>query len=237
VAEPTRLYDQELDGDYQADVIAGYDAVSDFYDDFYTEPSDLAEDDVIFGRLKRLAVGREVVDIGCGPGTVLAKGVTTPERYTGIDPSAGMIYWARRKHPKAKFVHGEMDDAPEAHAQLLVGTFGPLCHIPPEDVSRFAIYARAACADGARLFLMASRWPEVARITGAPMVGHEPRHLTTRFSMAGFYGVRVTGFVLNSGPKRGPRWFLRTMRRAETSYLGGRMPDRFKWLIIEGVAM
>lgn len=235
LSERLRLYDQEQLADYTSEVIAGYDAVAEYYDTFYVENSDLAEDDMIFGRLKKLAIGRYVVDIGCGPGTVLTKGVCHSGNYTGIDLSLGMLAEAQKRHPEAYFINGDMSAAPSGSAQMLVGTFGPLCHI--EDVPGFALQARRACAAGARMFLMSSRWPEVARITGAQMIGHTPWELQQSFARAGFSYVRVRGFVWKHGPMKGPRWLLRTVRKAETDWLGTRLVDQFKWLLVEGIAL
>ena len=40
-----------------------------------------------------------VLDVGCGTGRVLDLGVTTPDRYAGVDPSQPMLNQLVRKHP------------------------------------------------------------------------------------------------------------------------------------------
>jgi hypothetical protein len=40
-----------------------------------------------------------VLDVGCGTGRILDLGVTTPDRYAGVDPSQPMLNQLVRKHP------------------------------------------------------------------------------------------------------------------------------------------
>ena len=51
-----------------------------------------------------------MLDIGCGTGRVLDLGLTTPDRYTGIDPSQAMLnalvrkqHWRPRRLLPARF--------------------------------------------------------------------------------------------------------------------------------------
>jgi ubiquinone/menaquinone biosynthesis C-methylase UbiE len=38
--------------------------------------------------------------VGCGTGALLDMKITTPDLYTGIDPSQGMLNQLFRKHPE-----------------------------------------------------------------------------------------------------------------------------------------
>ncbi|TQN46285.1 hypothetical protein FHX52_2996 [Humibacillus xanthopallidus] len=40
-----------------------------------------------------------VLDVGCGTGRVLGLGLTTPDRYAGVDPSQPMLNMLVRKYP------------------------------------------------------------------------------------------------------------------------------------------
>lgn len=46
-----------------------------------------------------------VLDVGCGTGRVLDLGVTTPDRYAGVDSSQAMLNQLVRKHPKVGAVY------------------------------------------------------------------------------------------------------------------------------------
>jgi Methyltransferase domain len=46
-----------------------------------------------------------VLDVGCGTGRILDLGLTTPERYAGVDPSQPMLNMLVRKHPDVAAVY------------------------------------------------------------------------------------------------------------------------------------
>ncbi|GAA1942305.1 class I SAM-dependent methyltransferase [Agromyces allii] len=53
------------------------------------------------------------LDIGCGTGRVLDLGLTTPGRYTGIDPSQAMLNALVRKHPGVRrLIPARFEDVP-----------------------------------------------------------------------------------------------------------------------------
>ncbi|WP_345803038.1 methyltransferase [Microbacterium sp. AZCO] len=54
-----------------------------------------------------------VLDIGCGTGRALDLGITTPDRYTGIDPSQAMLNALVRKHPATRrLIPARWEDVP-----------------------------------------------------------------------------------------------------------------------------
>lgn len=46
-----------------------------------------------------------VLDVGCGTGRILDLGLTTPDRYAGVDPSQPMLNMLVRKHPNVAALH------------------------------------------------------------------------------------------------------------------------------------
>lgn len=46
-----------------------------------------------------------VLDVGCGTGRILDLGLTTPDRYAGVDPSQPMLNMLVRKHPNVAAVY------------------------------------------------------------------------------------------------------------------------------------
>jgi hypothetical protein len=46
-----------------------------------------------------------VLDVGCGTGRILDLGLTTPDRYAGVDPSQAMLNLLVRKHPDVAAVY------------------------------------------------------------------------------------------------------------------------------------
>jgi SAM-dependent methyltransferase len=75
--------------------------------------------------------GTRVLDVGCGPGIVLAAALARGARPTGVDVAPGMLAEARRRHPSVELV--EADAAalplPDATFEAAVGNF-VLNHLP-----------------------------------------------------------------------------------------------------------
>ena len=88
-----------------------YDALAPTYDERYDTPVAHAEDAFVATLLRPLVEGaRNVLDVGCGTGLLvdLLGDVLPVERYTGVDPSAGMLDRFVDKHPGAadRLFHG-----------------------------------------------------------------------------------------------------------------------------------
>jgi hypothetical protein len=76
------------------------------------------------------------LDIGCGTGALLDLGVTTPERYTGVDPSHAMLNELLMKHNRSRFadvIALRMQDALSRldgrSFDLVTATFGAASHL------------------------------------------------------------------------------------------------------------
>ena len=80
--------------------------------------------------LQRLPAGADVLELGCGPGTVsslLADG----RRYTGVDLSAGQLALARERMPDATFIQGDLTTIDvDAAAFDAVVAFFVFNHVP-----------------------------------------------------------------------------------------------------------
>lgn len=66
-----------------------------------------------------VTAGTRVLDVGCGPGAVLAAALARGAWPTGVDVAAGMLDEARRRHPDVELVEADVVELPFA-----VGTFG-----------------------------------------------------------------------------------------------------------------
>jgi len=78
-----------------------YDAIATVYDEAFSDPASLRENDEIVALVERAVGGPlgSVLDVGCGTGTFLDHVKESVYKYTGIDPSRGMIERFRAKRP------------------------------------------------------------------------------------------------------------------------------------------
>lgn len=96
----------------RSDVAEAYDAVAGTYDTTYLGPKDIAENRYV---VRRLIDGGhlcgQVLDAGCGTGFLLDEVPNMDWRaYTGLDISPGMVQRAGEKHPRHRFLVGDMAD-------------------------------------------------------------------------------------------------------------------------------
>lgn len=89
--------------------------------------------------LQRLPADAEVLELGCGPGTVSPR-LADGRRYTGIDLSAGQLALARERLPGGTFIQGDFTtiELPPASYDAVVAFF-VFNHVPrAEHASTFA---------------------------------------------------------------------------------------------------
>lgn len=133
---------------------SAYDDVAQQYEALWSTPRAVAEDRMLMDKLKPLLKGR-VLDIGCGTGLLLdycARHIE-PIRYTGIDPSDGMLNILKSKHPAfAKRVLNVCfeDFWVGQKYDTIVCLWGGLNYVAPEYMHRIAAMGKPGC----NLFLM-----------------------------------------------------------------------------------
>ena len=96
--------------------------------------------------------GEWILDIGCGPGDVLA--YMPPVDYVGFDSSAAYIEAARRKwSDRASFFHGCVAETSLAALPKFdtVLALGIVHHLDDDEAGKMFALARAALAEGGRL--------------------------------------------------------------------------------------
>lgn len=104
-ATTDRLYGVQNAPSTESCVPTRYDGLASAYDEVHPTSSDLA------GALRAAVASLSgqyppaVLDVGCGTGRVLDLGLTTPDRYAGVDPSGPMLNQLVRKHPDVAAVY------------------------------------------------------------------------------------------------------------------------------------
>jgi hypothetical protein len=129
-----------------------YDSFATEYDARFLGPEHF-QDHVRLRELITVAAGVEnpaVVDIGAGTGFGLDLGITTPDRYTAVDPGQGLLNHLVIKHPRiagiipataADYLAAPRDEQPE----LLVALGGTGSHLTSDEVQALAdVPSRAA---------------------------------------------------------------------------------------------
>lgn len=102
----------------------------------------------------RAAPGDRVLDIGCGPGTMVPYLPGTD--YVGIDSSSEYIERARERYPRARFVCQRVGeyDLVEPDCFDIVLALGVLHHLDDDEALTLFQIARAAMKPGARLITL-----------------------------------------------------------------------------------
>jgi SAM-dependent methyltransferase len=104
-------------------------------------------------RVLSLRPGQKIVDIGCGPGSILdllPQGI----QYVGVDISERYVSAARRKYGgRGTFICGSVDewtkDSRTAEADVVM-VVGVLHHADDDEARKILEFARAALRDGGR---------------------------------------------------------------------------------------
>lgn len=110
------------------------------YDKFANEWSkcqvDVSQVEYIFKEFIPLLPGKNILDVGCGPGREAKYFISKGFEYTGLELSKEILELAKKIEPKAKYVFGDMRKMPFLENQF----DGILCltsiiHIPKNEVN------------------------------------------------------------------------------------------------------
>jgi predicted TPR repeat methyltransferase len=122
-----------------------YDQVADTYDETWTKPSDLAENDQVVALIHEVfgEEPRSVLDAGCGTGLAIDLGIVdlTRDRYVGFDPSPRMLDVLREKYPGA-YAECATDeewldrDSRGRRFDLVIGLFAAPSYMKPSSLTR-----------------------------------------------------------------------------------------------------
>ncbi len=108
-ATTDRLYGVQNAPITESGITTSYDSVATGYDT--TKPPSPALAEALRDAVDQLRGPHlpAILDVGCGTGRVLDLGLTTPERYAGVDPSTPMLNQLIRKHPGVGAVYPTTD--------------------------------------------------------------------------------------------------------------------------------
>ncbi|GAA2386610.1 class I SAM-dependent methyltransferase [Gordonia cholesterolivorans] len=132
----------------------GYDALADLYDRTFPDPFQTALErravDAFADMVLESRPDEGVVDVGCGTGGVSAHLAGRGLSVCGVDPSAGMLAVARRRHPQLTL---RTDDARLVTVDLSrvggVVAQHSLIHVPPDEVREILVDWSARLSAGA----------------------------------------------------------------------------------------
>ena len=118
-----------------------YAAVCDSYDlAIHNKESDVERSQQVYDSLT-IETGTDILDIGCGTGTLVDFRFQhiRPERYTGVDPSRGMLGVFGDKHPefRSRLFRAPIEDywpKPGQKFDLIVALFGVPSHVGDPDL-------------------------------------------------------------------------------------------------------
>lgn len=92
-------------------VALAFDRIAEGYDRLYSTAAAEGEDEWVANDLAMIGASREpgpILDVGCGTGWLLDRMDIDPAHYTGLDVSEAMLLEAQRKHPRHRFITGDM---------------------------------------------------------------------------------------------------------------------------------
>jgi SAM-dependent methyltransferase len=110
---------------------AGYDAMADTWEEWSSRVTDDPRLDWLERLVARLPEGAEVVELGCGNGTIETRELASRYRLTGVDLSTEQLRRARARVPEATFVRADLTTVEFDRSSLdAVCAFYVLNHVP-----------------------------------------------------------------------------------------------------------
>jgi cyclopropane fatty-acyl-phospholipid synthase-like methyltransferase len=108
----------------------GYDQLGSRYVEWTTSQGPGVREWFLDEVLQRLPAGADVLELGCGPGTVSPR-LAEARHYTGVDLSAGQLVIARERLPGGAFIRGDFTtiELPETTYDAVVAFF-VFNHVP-----------------------------------------------------------------------------------------------------------
>jgi hypothetical protein len=140
VADDNLWYGEQNAPRTHSGIVTVYDDLAIDYDARYDNPDCWAENAAVKEHIDGLFDGhrpKRILDIGAGTGLTLDVRIASPARYTGVDPSQGMLNELLRKHPRVNDLHATVftADSPLTGYDLIVALFGAASYLAPDAIA------------------------------------------------------------------------------------------------------
>ena len=112
---------------------APYNEVSAIYDSIFVDEKSADEDREVMDIIGDVS-SLSVLDVGCGTGLFLD--YKSPDQYTGIDISSGMINRLKQKHPTANVINTSLASFVGGRYDLVLALFGSASYLSYDEVER-----------------------------------------------------------------------------------------------------
>ncbi len=175
-----------------------YDEVADIYSDLYTDELSRAENKIVQGLMEQYLPKKDtrVLDLGSGHG--LALDMVHWKDYVGIDISPDMVREAKKQHPNAKFLVGDMEqlEFKDKEFDYVISLFGSVSHslspyltiseilrvLKPGGKAFIMLYSQYSLNNMINVFKKGGGLESIS-----PIQEYEIRNLKVRGSFARFY--------------------------------------------------
>lgn len=131
------------------DVESPYDAISEYYDCWFSEPKYKQEDNELIRLLNPYINGR-TLDIGCGTGILIDLTKISSDNYRGIDSSRLMLDKLKSKHPGYRVLQTRYEDFMYEGFDTIVSLYGSFNYCNPLSISNILEQLKK----GGKYFLM-----------------------------------------------------------------------------------